>query len=1247
MNNILITIGVLIVAVLSALFAVPYFVDWNSYRGVIEEEASRIVGRDVRIGGTITLTLLPAPSFTLQKLRVADASTGSGEPLFRADRVDAKLSVMPLVRGKFEANEIELVKPELRFVIDDAGLGNWRSLVRGQGSLPFVPNDVALQSVKITEGTFGVFDRNGGRQRIALDHINGQLSAPALEGPYRFRGGFGEGAAARELRFTTLPSDSDGVVQLKLNLKDVGTNAAATLDARVRELGGQPQVTGELSALVPMPGSSAMPANGVKTVATPMADLKANVVGNAQQIALNDLSVAFEGSGRPEVLAGGAVFTWAGERSTVAKLSAPWIDLDNVLGNPAGGNPLLALADFAQRINSLGTGIGAASAVLEIDQASLGHDSVGAIRIEARSSGGALAVEQLRASLPGGTKFEMQGRIIGEGGATTFDGDMTVRGTSLARLAGWATAGRTAISPVNDLPFQVRSRVTAEPARGGLRDLFAEIGDSTIEGEIDYAWTGSRKLRVTLEGPRFDARALAPGQSSLRTLADALTSPADAPAPGTVASTGIFVSLKTAELVLPDQKLRDVSAIVESVGGNLLVERLQFSADHGVAVTLDGQLGGSGQLRGAVAAGDAQGVQKLGEFLGFPLTSVIPSALLADAVPLRLAGVLVPASEGHRSGAQLTLDGRLGKVDTKIKIALQGAVAAWHTAAADIDLVLLAPPEAQLAAKVLAALRLEPSTPAGDAASKYPSAIAVPSGADQPATAGGTATTRLAVRATGIPADGLATAVRFDSPDITVYLNGSSHVSSAGVLQMGGDVSVDARDGRGAVDALGGLRLALPEPLVVQGTARLFARGGAVSLGKIGLVSARGARIAGRLALDPPAAAGSAVPPDRRRLGGDLTFSSLDVTSMLSLVLQTPIADTLAAAQAATGRSGLWPEATFAFTRNRDVEAFIGIRAEKLTVSGDVGLTDVDLKLVSRPGVLEWRDMRGTGMGGRLSSAGSIEATPAGAMLKSTTEIAQLQLVKFGGTGSADLNLSVTGSGNNLAGIVAGLSGNGTLKLDVAATAFEITPATLQSAVDSALKAPAEKLTATLRTALAADTARAPVTIGPRTLVVIVQDGIARTQPFSVVNVGGKSTGTAALDLATFGTSGDWRVETRMPALPVVPAAAGAPIVAPQPTPVLLPAVVQRFATVPSELEASRTTRRSLVETEALERELAVRKVEHDLAELERLRRMDEERAAARLRDEKAVDDATKAWQSETKAAIGASEQAPAQVQRP
>ena len=61
MNSVLLWIGGLLVAVLGLLFAAPYVIDWNAYRGVFEEEASRVLGRDVRVGGKVNLRLLPAP----------------------------------------------------------------------------------------------------------------------------------------------------------------------------------------------------------------------------------------------------------------------------------------------------------------------------------------------------------------------------------------------------------------------------------------------------------------------------------------------------------------------------------------------------------------------------------------------------------------------------------------------------------------------------------------------------------------------------------------------------------------------------------------------------------------------------------------------------------------------------------------------------------------------------------------------------------------------------------------------------------------------------------------------------------------------------------------------------------------------------------------------------------------------------------------------------------------------------------
>ena len=1228
MNNVLITIGVLIVAVLSALFAIPYFVDWNSYRGVIEEEASRIIGRDVRIGGDIKLQLLPAPSFVIQKLRVADGATGTGEPLFRAERVDAKLSIVPLVRGVLEANQIELVKPVVRFVLDEAGNGNWRSLTQGRGTLPFVPNDVALQSVKITDGTVSIFDRAGNRERLSMADINGQLSAPALEGPYRFRGVFGEGPQARELRFTTLPPAADGVVQIKVGLKDVLSNASASLDGQLRGLSGQPELTGELSAQLPV--RTEAPASGnvdrAKVEAAPVAGLKATLVGSAKEIALTNLSIAFDGGGRPEVLAGGAVFSWQDERTTVAKLTSPWIDLDHVLGNPKGGNPLRALADFAQRINGLATGIGKASAVIEIQQASLGQDVVSGIRIEARSSAGLLAVEEVRANLPGGTKVELQGRIAGEGGATTFDGDMTVRGSSLARLAGWVTGGRAIIDPLNDQSFEMSSRVTAEPARGGLRDIFATIGDSMLQGEVDYAWGATRKLRLTISGLRLDARAVAPAKFSLATFAEFLgpapvkSSPTDTPS-SSAAALAIAFNVQAGELLLPDQTLRNVAASVESTAAGLLVDRFQFSADHGVAVSLEGRLGSDRNLRGSIAAADLEGVQKLADFFNFPLDALVPGDILPDLLPLKLAGTLAP--EAGTAAVLVTADGRAGLTDAKVRVSLAAGTNtlaagtnSWRTSPADIDVVLLAPPEVQLAAKILSAMRLEKST----SPQSWPAEVGAN---DRP-----TIASRLAVRATGIPADGMSTGVRFDSPDLTLYFNGLGHIAGDGSKQLAGSMTLDARDSRNALLALGGIRLGLTEPLALQGSARLNIRSGGIALSRIELASGGGTKISGRLVLDPPTQSAGA-DKGRRRLGGELSFSSLDLSALLSPVLQQRPAEAQAAIQVTSGRSGIWPDQNFDFAGNSPIDAALAIKADRLIVAENIGLADASVMLISRPGAIELRELTGVGMGGRLTGSVVLDSTPAGAAMTAKVEFKGMQTSAFGAAGSADLNLTVTGSGINPAGLVSAMTGSGSVKI-ATAKARALSPETLLGIIETALKSPAERLSGVLRSAVAADTARGEVELGPRTIALTVQDGVVRAQPLTMASGQGRIVGAAALDLASFGMIGDWRVETRMPPLPALPAVAGQPVAVPVPTPAtLLPAVVQRFAFNPREPDPARASRRAAPETEALERELAVRKVERDLAELERLRRFDEERAAARAAEDKAADEAQKARQSE------------------
>src|SRR5262245_61127622 len=242
-NNLLIAIAVFAITILGALFAVPHFIDWNSYRAVFEEEAKNIIGRDVEVDGDVKLYLLPTPYFRVEKVRVADTSTTLSEHFFKADSVSIKLSIAPLLQGIVEVNEIELQHPVLRLALDAKGGWNWQSFAQALGSTGYVPANLSLTSLKVVEGTLALHGADG-IERAQLNDINGELSAPALQGPYRFRGAYTAAGHKREVRMAT-GAPEGGRVPFRVALRYLDTGASYTLEADAVDLMGKARLEGE------------------------------------------------------------------------------------------------------------------------------------------------------------------------------------------------------------------------------------------------------------------------------------------------------------------------------------------------------------------------------------------------------------------------------------------------------------------------------------------------------------------------------------------------------------------------------------------------------------------------------------------------------------------------------------------------------------------------------------------------------------------------------------------------------------------------------------------------------------------------------------------------------------------------------------------------------------------------------------------------------------------------------------------
>ena len=268
MSNGLLFIAGLIALALAALFAVPYFVDWNGYRGVFEEEATRILGREVRVGGDVNVRLLPAPYVRFEKLRIADTD-GTGEAFFRAESFTMRLSIPPLLKGIVEANEIELNRPELRLAFDAEGGGNWRMFSITPGTLPFVPKDVSLQSVRIKDGVVALQGPKG-TGVAQLEGLNGELKAESIAGPFAFKGTAQWQGADREIRVATDAMDAQGTIRFKTVVRGTGQSNTYTVDGRVFDLKSQPRFDGEIAARIELDAAQ-LPPGSQAAAATPPA----------------------------------------------------------------------------------------------------------------------------------------------------------------------------------------------------------------------------------------------------------------------------------------------------------------------------------------------------------------------------------------------------------------------------------------------------------------------------------------------------------------------------------------------------------------------------------------------------------------------------------------------------------------------------------------------------------------------------------------------------------------------------------------------------------------------------------------------------------------------------------------------------------------------------------------------------------------------------------------------------------------
>jgi uncharacterized protein involved in outer membrane biogenesis len=1139
-NSFLLALTAVLIVVLSALFAAPLFIDWNDYRPVFETQASKLLGRNVRVGGKVHMVVLPAPELRFDAVKVADEKGGFDQPLLEAKSIEALLNIGALLRGAVEARKITISEPVLRLALNKDGTGNWSDVGRAGEALPFLAKEVLLDQVSVSGGRVKI--TRPGVPALVVDNVEGEASAASLSGPYKLSATYNFEGRPQELRFSTSASDADGLFRLKSALRDPDRNLTYLLDGDVTGLRTKPAYAGtivmriapsapagtEAGGQAPaQQAAEALAANGAPQAGDQAPDpeaqlsafeLKAELNATPDHAELPAFEIAIHSKGRSQMMKGKLALDFGAHTKAVGELAASWIDVDALLAAaaPAGvrseRSATEALNAVAARALAQAASVGDGAVAIKLDQASVGGDLVGSIDLAVAAKGGVVTIEHLKAELPGENRIEASGLLVQGDGGPVFEGPIKFEGSKLRTLARWAAGDRemSGQATVGAFTLSAKARVGAGDLK--LEDASGELSGTKFSGALHYRGGEQCVIDLTLDSDRLDLREVLGENAAWRSwLPDPdVKQPNFAPVGdqtllGALRDDNVHATLRVGELLLPNIPAGRLDAKFSLAKDTLEVQRLDFAAPGAVALNGNGRIerlsdAPAGQADLSLQAITADGLKVTSELLGLR-ESVTKSKQLASLAPLDMHVGLTVVREGNATKASVEVKGKAGGTDVSILAKATGDPAKIADAAIDIDGSVDGDRAEALLGLVIPGLT--------------PERLAV-AGADQG---------KFTFKAQGVPNKGVTGHAELATSTLQLTFDGQGS-SKADSLALAGEASAKSGNA-GVVFALLGLD-AFPSAAEVP----LDLHADVVkTASSIDLKS-----ISGQIAGDP--VQGSAhidLDGEQPRFTVAAKVVSVSLPSLLGSFVAWQRAPSTEALLGSLNQSAsdIWPSRGFALEPLGKADGEIKIEAKKLTLGAPLQVDDA--VLVARvDGVgLSVTDMQGRLFGGSFAAAGTLTPKGTGAELKAHAELATGKLDQLSqqlagrvlAKGPFTLVFDISGEGLSPPGLVAGLNGEGTLFLDPGALQA-LSPEPLKRLAVEAnrskkIKLDKDQIAASMRT-LQDTLTRGSYAYAETALPFDIKNGTLKLAPATLASKGADTTINGYVELASLRLDSEW-----------------------------------------------------------------------------------------------------------------------------
>ena len=1123
MNSLLLTLTAVLILVLSALFAAPLFIDWNDYRPVFESQATKLLGRQVKVGGQVHLVLLPAPELRFDDVKVADQEGRLDRPFLEARSLEAWLNIGALLSGTVEARKIAIVDPILRLDLKADGTGNWSDVGRRGVALPFAPKEVMLDEVGVVGGKIEMTRQ--GVPQFTLDGVAAQLSAQSLSGPYKVSASYVFEGRAQELKFSTSEPDPAGLFRIKSALRDVDRNITYVLDGSVTGLGAKPMLDGTiivraanvLSANTVEEGTDSdvdeQPSEAASRDKTSLYELKGPIRATPDRAELADFDLTIHANGHPQIFKGKLALDFSERMAADAELAASFVDLDALLTVPGAEQrptPAAVLYRLAAELLGQAAEVGQGKLAVAVDQAGLGGDLIGAVDLALTAHDGALTVERLKAVLPGDNRIETSGSLVRGKFGPVFAGPVKLSGSKLKPLTRWAVGDRDVSGQASAGDFIVMANATIGDGELNLADASGELSGTKFHGGLRMHGGERRLIEVNLDSDRLDLRdVIGEGplwQSWLPSAAANGTADAGQSLLGQLRDDDMRVTLRVGELLLPNIPAGRLDARFGFQRDTLAVDQLDFAATGALALNGKGRIerlseAPAGRVDFALQAANADSLRIAADLFGFP-DSVSRSQHLSALAPLNVHVSLVAAREGELTNAAIELGGTAGGSDLIL------------TARA------LGDPDQPGAAKIAID---------GSVTGERPQALLVLLFPELPVerlAAAGQNRGKLTVKLTGVPNIKVTGKAALETASMGVAFDGQGSLQPGG-LAFAGKGAMVGQDASQALTLIGFKSPPSAASVPLQLRFGLTKQGPSVDVNAItGMIA--GEDVAGSAHFE---------------LGGAKTHFALsgsaDTISLPSLLgvlvawHRTPSTEEMLGA-INNGVSEVWPSRGFALGPIERSEGSITLKAHSLTLGSTLNVQDATLlAAVSQKG-LSITSLDGHLFGGQIAASGTLAPRGNGAELTAQADVkgGKLEDLAKSLTGASlakgpfDLAFTLQGEGLSPPGLVAGLSGQGTFSLGPGALQA-LSPDPLRrvaaTAAKKAIKADKDEIAAQ------AKTVRDKITKGvykyaPAQFAFDIKNGTLRLTPTTLAGAGAETKINGYIELASLKLDSEWAV---------------------------------------------------------------------------------------------------------------------------